>query len=399
MSDTPSYYRTFYTLSGLAILSPLAIDGFLPALNSAAVGLNTDVGQIMVALGILTVGSGFAQLIHGPLSDRYGRKPVIVIGLLLYILSAGMSAFVVNVEQLFVLRFFQGIAVASTMIIMRSVVRDLFGVKEGAKLFANLFMVLAIMPLIGPIIAGHLTVWFGWQAVFFLMAGTGVIVLLVIIFFLEESLQAKDMRAMAPSVLAVSFAEIITDRTFVTFLLIGMGAYSGLYAILAGIAPVMTGVLGQSADVFGYQFAAIMTGHLIAAAFAGKIVERLSVKKIILLGTIFSIIGGLMLLGLTLMGITTIYSILIPIAIHLAGFALTMPAMTAGALSNFRHMAGRATSLLGFLQQGTGALVTITLGLTADGTQMPMVFALAGASVFAFLAFVILIPRTTLKTD
>ena len=223
MTTSPSYSRTFFTLSGLAVLSPLSMDGFLPAVDSAAKGLNTDVGQIMVAFGMLTIGNGIGQIIYGPLSDRFGRRPIIIAGLLIYILSSGLSALANDVEMLFLFRFIQGLAVASTMIILRAVVRDLFGVTEGAKLFANLFMVLALIPLIAPILAGHLTVWFGWRAVFVMMAVVSLIVLAIILYFLEESLQEKDVRAMTPKVLAVSFAEIITDRCFVTFLLIGTG--------------------------------------------------------------------------------------------------------------------------------------------------------------------------------
>jgi len=373
------------------------MDGFLPAVDSAAKGLNTDVGQIMVAFGMLTIGNGIGQIIYGPLSDRFGRRPIIIAGLLIYILSSGLSALANDVEMLFLFRFIQGLAVASTMIILRAVVRDLFGVTEGAKLFANLFMVLALIPLIAPILAGHLTVWFGWRAVFVMMAVVSLIVLAIILYFLEESLQEKDVRAMTPKVLAVSFAEIITDRCFVTFLLIGTGAYAGLFAVLGGIAPVMTGTLGQTSDVFGYQFSAVMIGHFVAAALAGKLVGMLGIKKILFIATSISLTGGLLIYFLAWAGITTIYAILIPVALHLVGFAMTIPAMTAGALSNFHHMAGRASSLLGFLQQSAGAAVAITLGLTADGTQFPMVTALAASSLFAFLAFAFMIPRVTLK--
>ncbi|MBT3990211.1 MAG: multidrug effflux MFS transporter [Rhodospirillaceae bacterium] len=381
----------------MAVLSPLSMDGFLPAVDSAAKGLNTDVGQIMVAFGMLTIGNGIGQIIYGPLSDRFGRRPIIIAGLLIYILSSGLSALANDVEMLFLFRFIQGLAVASTMIILRAVVRDLFGVTEGAKLFANLFMVLALIPLIAPILAGHLTVWFGWRAVFVMMAVVSLIVLAIILYFLEESLQEKDVRAMTPKVLAVSFAEIITDRCFVTFLLIGTGAYAGLFAVLGGIAPVMTGTLGQTSDVFGYQFSAVMIGHFVAAALAGKLVGMLGIKKILFIATSISLTGGLLIYFLAWAGITTIYAILIPVALHLVGFAMTIPAMTAGALSNFHHMAGRASSLLGFLQQSAGAAVAITLGLTADGTQFPMVTALAASSLFAFLAFAFMIPRVTLK--
>ena len=140
-----------------------------------------------------------------------------------------------------------------------------------------------------------------------------------------------------------------------------------------------------------------MIGHFVAAALAGKLVGMLGIKKILFIATSISLTGGLLIYFLAWAGITTIYAILIPVALHLVGFAMTIPAMTAGALSNFHHMAGRASSLLGFLQQSAGAAVAITLGLTADGTQFPMVTALAASSLFAFLAFAFMIPRVTLK--
>ena len=398
MNSSPSYWRIFLVLSGLAILSPLALDTFLPAVDDAAKSLNTNIGNIMISFGVLSVGIALGQIIHGPLSDRYGRKPIVVWGLIFYMMSSLLTPFVLSIELLYNLRFIQGLAVAATMIIMRSIVRDLFSVKEGAKIFANLFVILAIIPIIGPIIGGHLTIWFGWQSVLFLMAGISAIVLLTTVGLFEESLPKKDPDALKLNKLLSNFSEIITERNFLTFLLIGVGSYAGLYGVITGIAPVMTGLLRQQANVFGYQFAAIMTGHFISAAIAGKLVHILGIKKLLFMGTLISMIGGLLLIGASLLGIITIYSILIPSTIFLIGFALTIPGMTAGALSNFQHMAGRATSLLGFIQHGTGAFVSITLGYIADGsTSMPMAIAIAVASLFAFISFIIRIPRTILK--
>ena len=398
MSTSPPYWRVFLVLSGLAILSPLALDTFLPAVDDAAKSLNTNIGNIMISFGVLSVGVALGQIIHGPLSDRYGRKPVIVWGLIFFMTTSLLLAFVPSLELLYNLRFIQGLAVAATMIVMRSIVRDLFSVKEGARVFSNLFVILAIIPIIGPIIGGHLTVWFGWQSVFFLMAGICALVLLTTVGLFKESIPKKDPEALKLNKLLSNFNEIISERNFLTFLLIGIGAYAGLYGVITGIAPVMTGLLRQQTNVFGYQVAAIMTGHFISAAIAGKLVHILGIKKLLFMGTLISMIGGLLLIGASLLGIITIYSILIPSTMFLIGFALTIPGMTAGALSNFQHMAGRATSLLGFIQHGTGALVSITLGYIADGsTPMPMAIAVATPSLFAFISFIIRIPRTILK--
>ena len=400
MNSPTAYWRIFLILSGLAILSPLALDTFLPGVDDAAISFKTSISNIMVSFGVLSVGVALGQIIYGPLSDRSGRKPVIVVGLICFVITSLLTAFISSIELFYSLRFIQGLAVAATMIVMRSIVRDLFSVTEGAKLFANLFVILAIMPIIGPIVGGHLTTWFGWQSIFYLMAGISIIVLFNIIVFFEDSLPKKDLRALEIDNLIVSFKQILTEKNFLAFLLIGIGAYAGLYAVLTGVAPVMTGLLEQNSDVFGYQFAAIMTGHFVSAVIAGRLVHVLGIKKLLFLGTSTCLIGGLILLIASLLNTINIYTILLPSTVFLIGFALTIPGMTAGALSNFQHMAGRATSLLGFIQHGIGALISITLGFIADGsTSMPMAICLAVTSLFAFISFTIYIPKIILKVD
>ncbi|MDC0196327.1 MFS transporter, partial [Gammaproteobacteria bacterium] len=191
MNSPTAYWRIFLILSGLAILSPLALDTFLPGVDDAALSFKTSISNIMVSFGVLSVGVALGQIIYGPLSDRFGRKPVIVVGLICFVITSLLTAFISSIELFYSLRFIQGLAVAATMIVMRSIVRDLFSVTEGAKLFANLFVILAIMPIIGPIVGGHLTTWFGWQSIFYLMAGISIIVLFNIIVFFEDSLPKK----------------------------------------------------------------------------------------------------------------------------------------------------------------------------------------------------------------
>ena len=388
-----SSIRILLTLSGLTFLGPFALDAFLPAIKGAAQDLNTTEGQIMISWAMLAVGSGLGQIFYGPISDKVGRKPVIIFGLTLYIITSAISATVTSVEPLFFLRFFQGLAVASSMIMMRSVVRDLFNVKEGAKLFSNLFCILAFMPIIGPVIGGYLTNEFGWHSLFIGMALASSISLIIIIVFLDESLSKKDKNALRPKILMDSFKEIISEYNFLTFLLIGIGTYIGLFGVLAGITTVLTGSLQQNAEMVGYYISTVMVGHFVFAVLAGAIIQYLGINRIIFIGTLTSLFGATILGWWALNGIITIYSVLIPTTIYLMGFALTLPAMSAGAMSNFQHMSGRASSLLGFIHQVAGALTAIIIGFVVDGTQIPMAIALFSGSLFAFLIYIIRISK------
>jgi len=391
--------RTFYVLSGLTVLGPLAFEGFLPALSDAAIGLNTDTNTLLVTISTMSAGIAIGQLIFGALSDRFGRRPIVLGGLACYVLASALSAMITTVDPLFALRFFQGLSIASTMVIFRSVVRDLYSVQEGARMFSYLYTTLSVMPLVGPVAGGFLAQTYGWRSVFILMAVFGGIIFLIHLFFFRESLAPENRRSMGPSILLTSFWEIIRDRTFASFLIVGMGTYGGLFAILAGFAPVMINFMGETPATFGLQFALVMIGHLAAAMVTGYLVRTHGIRKIMTLAVCISAFGGALFLGLALAGIATRVAILLPVTIFLVGFAFTIAPMTAGAMSNFQHMAGRAASLMGFIQQGTGAIVTFLLSVFNDGTQMPMVFALAGASFFAFSCYFLFARSAPLKDN
>jgi predicted MFS family arabinose efflux permease len=249
------------------------------------------------------------------------------------------------------------------------------------------------MPIIGPVIGGYLTNQFGWHSVFIGMALASSISLIIIIVFLDESLPKKDKNALRPKILMDSFKEIISDYNFLTFLLIGIGTYIGLFGVLAGITTVLTGSLQQNAEMVGYYISTVMLGHFVFAVLAGAIIQYLGINRIIFIGTLTSLFGATILGWWALNGTTTIYTVLIPTTIYLMGFALTLPAMSAGAMSNFQHMSGRASSLLGFIHQVAGALTAIIIGFVVDGTQIPMAIALFIGSLFAFLIYIIRISK------
>ena len=175
--------------------------------------------------------------------------------------------------------------------------------------------------------------------------------------------------------------------------MIGVGKYIGLFGILAGITTVLTGSLQQNADMVGFYISIIMTGHFIFAVLAGAIIQYIGINRIIFIGILTSLCGAIILGWWALNGTTTIYTVLIPTTIYLMGFALTMPAMSAGAMSNFQHMSGRASSLLGFIQQVAGALTAIVIGFVVDGTQIPMAIALFAGSLFTFLIYLMRISK------
>ena len=394
-----TFLRTYFVLSGLTVIAPLAFEGFLPAINDAAASLGSNNSTLLITIATMSGGIAVGQLIFGPLSDRLGRRPIVLGGMALYMFTSLLSSLISSADPLFLIRFFQGLSIACAMVIFRAVVRDLYEVREGARMFSYLYTTLAVMPLLGPVLSGFLVEIYGWRSVFIMMAVFGGGIFLVLLFFFKESLPPEGRRSMNPRVLATSFSEIIRDRTFASFLVVGVGTYGGLFAVLGGLAPVMITFMDETPAVFGLQFAMVMSGHLAAALITGNLVRKYGIKRIMAVAVSISAIGGAMFLAFALADVATRVSILVPVTIFLIGFALTVAPMTAGAMSNFQHMAGRAASLMGFIQQGTGALVTFMLSILDNGTQIPMVVALTVTSFFALACYILFARKAPLPED
>ena len=386
MTARPSFVSIFLLLAGLAILGPLVIDAMLPALPAMAVHFGVEPGAMQTTIGALTLGTALGQLLYGPLADKFGRKPVLLGGLIVFTATSLGAIFMPSVEALSALRFFQGLAIAAAMIVSRAIVRDLFDGDEAAKLFAYLLFVLGLMPIAGPVIGGQLAVRLGWESVFWLMAVIGAALLAAIWIFLSETLQRRDPGALNIKAIGGNFRRIIADRAFLGYTLCTVGAYGGLFAILAAVAPVLINFLGEAPDIFGIEFAIIMSGHLVAAGLGGRAVGRFGINRLVIAGIVLSAVSGLAMLGLALAGVVTREAIIVPAFFFMIGFALSVPAATAGALSPFAGMAGRTSSLLGFFQQGAGSAVAIATGILADGTQMPMAWAIAGSGMVSLAA-------------
>jgi DHA1 family bicyclomycin/chloramphenicol resistance-like MFS transporter len=185
-------------IAGVSSLNPVAVDTFLTAMPAIAKAMAVDPGTLGITLGIFTVGTGFGQIIFGPISDRFGRKPVIIFGLSLYVLAALIASYAANIEELSLIRFFQGIGAASGWIIGVAVVRDLYNKRKATRLLSNIWMVSSMMPILNPFIGSALIHYFNWNSVFIFMAVFAGIMVLLTIFFFKETTKHKNPFALDP---------------------------------------------------------------------------------------------------------------------------------------------------------------------------------------------------------
>lgn len=390
MQARPSFWQVLIVLGGLAMLAPLIIDTYLPALPAVAQGLGVPVGQVQFTLASINLGLAVGHIIYGPLADRFGRRSVLLVVMALFSLIGFASAVSPDIGSLNVLRFLHGLTGTASMILARAVIRDLYDGGEAAKMLAYVFVGGATMPILAPIIGGHLVVWFDWPSTFILMGIFGA-VLTVLIWFLLPETGAKDPTATNVTELGRSFATLCRSRQFMLYTLGGVGPYAGLFAVLAGLSPLLIGQMGVTPTVFGYLFGAVMIGYLAAAAAAGRLAGRWGINRLILAGALLCALSGLASLWVIIdSNGATIPAIVLPAFGFMVGMALLQPGVTAGAMSPFPEMAGRASSVMGLAHYGAGALAALLIGLFADGTAGPMVIILAASGLFTLVSYVLI---------
>ena len=384
-SQAMPFWKVLTLLSGLAILMPLVIDIFLPAIPAIAQSFQVSTGDIQITLASLNLGAAIGQLLYGPLADRFGRRWVIIVSMSIFAFSGFATAAAPNLEWLNILRFVQGLTAASGMIIIRAIVRDLYDGALAAKMLAYTFVAGSIMPIAAPIIGGNVTVWLGWQPNFYIIGGIGVLVFLSLWRWLDETGE-KDYDAIRFQLVWSSFVRISRSRVFLTYAYVGIGPFAGLFAILTALSSTLIEFMGVSPTIFGYLFALIMLGNLTASIVAGRLVSSIGGVPLIYSGCVICLLSGLAAGGFAWMGIVTPAGIVIPSLGFMIGFALLVPAATAGAMSPFPKMAGRASSLIGLVHHSAGAITSLLVGLMADGTHIPLVWSLIICGIFSFLS-------------
>jgi MFS transporter, DHA1 family, multidrug resistance protein len=375
----------------LPMLLPISVDGSLPAMPEIADYFKTSTASVQYSLSAVIMGIAVGQLIYGPLSDRFGRKPVIIVGVLLYVAIAAACANATSIEALIGLRFLQGFFACSGIIVARAVIRDLFDREAAARLFALMMGIHGIMPTIAPGVSGWLTQEYGWRTVFWVMAGFGLFTVLTVIFGLAESNKQRNPDAVHPAVLFRNYRAILRTRAFRSNATCACFMYGALMAYFAGAPVGLIQYLGLSPVEFGVAMAVPIVFYIVAQISVARVVHRIGVDLMIRVGVALAAIAGIGMLAFVLSGNINVYTLMGPVVLVLISLAFIIPGTTAGAMSPFSDMAGAASSLLGFIQFLAAAVSTTMIGLLNDGTPLPMAATLCVCTICAGLSYLFLV--------
>jgi DHA1 family bicyclomycin/chloramphenicol resistance-like MFS transporter len=380
-------------LTALVAFGAISTDLYLPSLPAIGRAFASDTTEVQLTLSVFLAGFAASQVVYGPLSDRYGRRPVLIVGLGLYVSASLACVAAPNIGLLITARFIQALGACAGVVLGRAVVRDVYGRERAAKALSYMSMAMALAPALGPILGGYLQVWFGWRANFMVLAGFGASCLLGVFLLLPETNPSRDPAATRVTQMLRNYLALARDPVYLGYVLVGAFAYGGIFAFISGSSFVLIEGLGLSPDRYGLCFAAVVVGYMIGTFASGRLSLALGLDRLILAGALVGLAGGALALGLALAGVLGVAAVVAPTFLYLIGAGLMLPNAIAGAMGPYPTMAGTASALLGVVQMGLAAFVGTAVGHLHDGTARGMFGATAAVAAGALLSYLLLVRR------
>jgi DHA1 family bicyclomycin/chloramphenicol resistance-like MFS transporter len=377
-------------LVALSAFGPMSMSIYTPAMTTIGHALMATDEEVKLTLTTFLIGFSAGQILYGPLSDKYGRKPVLLVGAAVYTLMGLACAFAPTVQELIVLRIFHGLGVCSGAVMSRAIVRDTFGHHGSARVMSWISLGINIAPAIAPIMGGYLTAWFGWQSIFFVLALFGAIVFVVVLFGLRESNPYLGQSAGIWGTVKQA-GPMLVHRQFLGYALAIGFTFAAMFAYVVGSPFVLMNKLGLSSSAFAYWILTSVAGFTVGSYIATRTVNRLPLPVCIIIGLAIAAAGGVLMLVLSLAGHLSALSIVGPYFFVAIGSGLTMAPAMAGSVNQFPRQAGTASSLMGTLQMGGAAISTAIVTALTDGTQMPMIWTMLGASILGLATTLLLL--------
>ncbi len=386
-SKKQSKFYLILILGLMSAIGPLSIDMYLPAFPSIATGLKTSVATVTFSLSSFFIGISIGQLLYGPLLERFGRKIPLYFGLSLYAISSFACATAMSVETLILFRFFQALGGCVGMVASRAMVRDLFDVKDNAKVFSTLMLVIAVSPIIAPTLGGFITTYFGWRYIFIMLIIVIAAILAGTYFLLPNSKGPDKTYSLKPAAILSSFGSILKHPQFALFTLSGSIASAGLYAFISGSPFVFIEFFKVSQQHYGWFFGFVASGLIGSSQLNSVLLKKYSSEQIIKVALYFQSAVAIVLVSTALIGVSELYSTVILVFLFLCCQGFIFPNASALSMAPFGHNAGSASALMGFIQMSIGALMSAMVSILHNQTSLPMTGVMAFCSVSASLMY------------
>lgn len=379
----PGTFALTVLLAGLSAFGPLTTDMYLSSMPDIARSLSATPAQVQFTISAYLIGLAFGQIVYGPVSDRFGRKPVLLGALAIYSLAGLACALAASIDLLVAARVFQALGASGLLVITRAVVRDLYtGARAGREL-SLIASVMALGPVLAPAFGGVLQELFGWRSVFLALLAIGLIGATVVSLLLPETLRQRASEFSLMSMLR-SFGVLLRHPAYLAYLGLATFSYAGLIVWITSAAFVLQDLYGLTPFRFGVVFAMGALGYMSGATFAARMVTRVGLDSIIGLGSGALVTGGLGMLAALAFLPNSAFVLVFAVAVYIAGLGMVLSQAIAGSLSPFPERAGAASSLFGFVQQSVAAGAGVLIAWLMGHNAWPVAIMVATMGVVTF---------------
>lgn len=368
-------------LGVLSAMGPFTIDMYLPAFAQISTSLNTSQDQVQLSLASYFIGISVGQLFYGPITDRFGRKKPLYVGLIIYTVASVGCGLATNIDQLITLRLLQALGGCAGMVVSRAVVRDLFKPQESAKVFSMLMLIMGIAPIIAPSIGSIVTVTWGWRAIFTVLTSISVTTFIALALFLPESKKAdKNVELKIGKILGVYF-DLLKDKTFIFYSMCGAFASAGMFAYISSSSFIFITLFDFDEKTFSLLFSMNAAGLILCSQLNRILLRWFSMQKLLQAATLVMLICGTLITISAILQLDKFILIsLLFVFISCLGFIY--PNSTALALSNTGPQTGSASALMGALQMFMSFIASVLVSTLFDGTILPVAIIIGCCGLF-----------------
>ncbi len=376
-------------LAALTALQPLSTDMYLPSLLNIAAAFNTDMAHVQLTLSLFLVGFAVGQIFYGPFADKYGRKPVLLVGMAIYMVGTLVCINAATIEYLVIGRLLQAFGGSGPIVLARTIVRDMLKGPAAGKMLSLMGFILGFVPMIAPIFGGYLETAFGWQSHFYVFLICATLLGIAVILFLPETNQHKTRETLTPIAFFKIYNGLLSSSVYRFFISRIALTYGGMFAFISGSSYYVQTRFELTPEQYGFTFASVVVGYMFGTLAGANLAMKLGTYKAIYYGTCLQAIGGILMVGLHLIGVYHVAQVAVPMFLFLAGAGFVLPQSQAGSMSDFPHKAGAASSLAGVFQVGVAAIFGTLTGVLIEDYILIM------PSIIVVLGIINFIPSFT----
>jgi len=392
VAQTPARLWMLAVLSALMGFASISTDLYLPAMPTMAGDLHADAGSMELTVSGFLIGFSLGQLLWGPLGDKYGRRLPVAAGLLLFILGSAGCAMSGTSTEMICWRVVQAVGACSGVVLSRAMVRDLYEGSRAAQMLSTLITVMAVAPLLGPIVGGQVLVLAGWRAIFWLLVIVGVATLAAL-FTIPETLPTERRRKDTILSALRGYGSLVVDRRLIGYAAVGGFFYAGVYAYIAGTPFAFIDFYHVAPQLYGVLFALGIVGIMLANVLNARFVTRFGSRGLLQLGAGGAALCGIVLVVTGYTGWGGLAGLAIPLFVFVSWSGLIVANSIGGAMQDFPERAGSVSALVGALHYGSGIVGSAVVSTFADGTPTPLAIVVAVAGIGSFTSLALL-PRS-----